>query len=187
MVGDETDCTFTSSGDVTGVTPGSTLTDTTPQEHGGPTGTLALAAGSPALGNGLSSVCRDTTVNGVDQRGLARPSSGGCDSGAYQHGPYLSSLSPDTVQAGSSAADLPITLSGHDFDTTSPVEIDLNGLSIGTASASSDGTSVSATIPAADLSAPHAGADGDQPTRYQRGGDLQRPDVATSRPARVAA
>jgi hypothetical protein len=47
--------------------------------NGGPTGTLALQSGSPAIGAGTASACP-----GVDQR-LA-PRTGGCDLGAFQFG-----------------------------------------------------------------------------------------------------
>jgi predicted outer membrane repeat protein len=48
------------------------------QDNGGPTPTMALLPGSPALGAGAD--CPET-----DQRGVARE--GGCDIGAYQHDP----------------------------------------------------------------------------------------------------
>ncbi len=54
--------------------------------NGGPTETLALLAGSPALGDG--GACTDPTSGGAplleDQRGLPRPSGGPCDIGAFQ-------------------------------------------------------------------------------------------------------
>ena len=57
------------------------------QNNGGPTQTMALLAGSPAMLAGNPNGCTDG--NGqlltTDQRGVARPSSGPCDIGAYQH------------------------------------------------------------------------------------------------------
>jgi hypothetical protein len=46
-------------------------------DNGGPTKTMALLAGSPAIGGGAG--CPST-----DQRG--EPRKGACDIGAYQHG-----------------------------------------------------------------------------------------------------
>src|SRR6185503_5687368 len=54
--------------------------------NGGPTQTIALLAGSPAIGHGNSAVCATFgpgKVNGVDQRGLPRPASA-CAIGAYE-------------------------------------------------------------------------------------------------------
>ena len=53
-------------------------------DNGGYTETMALLPGSPALeaGNGL--ICSMIPVDGVDQRGVARPIGIGCDIGAYE-------------------------------------------------------------------------------------------------------
>jgi hypothetical protein len=51
--------------------------------NGGPTRTIALATGSPALGVAAESVCQGPPVNGKDQRGVIRPTSA-CDLGAYE-------------------------------------------------------------------------------------------------------
>jgi hypothetical protein len=50
-------------------------------DNGGPTATLALLSGSPAIDNGDAGACPST-----DQRGLPRPGSGGttCDIGAFE-------------------------------------------------------------------------------------------------------
>jgi hypothetical protein len=57
------------------------------QNNGGPTQTMALPAGSPAMNAGNPSGC--TNSSGVrltiDQRGVARPTTGACDMGAYNH------------------------------------------------------------------------------------------------------
>jgi beta-glucanase (GH16 family) len=50
--------------------------------NGGPTLTHALPAGSPALDAAAAASCPAT-----DQRGVARPQGGGCDSGAYERAP----------------------------------------------------------------------------------------------------
>src|SRR5207253_10404420 len=61
--------------------------------NGGPTGTLALLTGSPAIGHGDPATCSGAAVAGIDQRGIARPTSL-CAIGAYE--PLLSAVSPAT-------------------------------------------------------------------------------------------
>ena len=62
------------------------LLNTTLADNGGPTFTHALLANSPALGAGNLLVCAAAPVNGVDQRGNARPDPAGesCDIGAFE-------------------------------------------------------------------------------------------------------
>jgi hypothetical protein len=57
------------------------------QNNGGPTNTMALAAGSPALNAGNPNGCTDANDKrlATDQRGDARPNPGACDIGAYNH------------------------------------------------------------------------------------------------------
>jgi hypothetical protein len=59
------------------------------QYNGGPTQTLALLPGSPAIDAGNPSGCKDNNGNllTTDQRGMPRPDkedTGGCDMGAYE-------------------------------------------------------------------------------------------------------
>jgi predicted outer membrane repeat protein len=59
------------------------------QNNGGPTDTMALLPGSPAIDSGNPSGCRDIYGHRLktDQRGAPRPDkedSGGCDMGAYE-------------------------------------------------------------------------------------------------------
>ena len=56
------------------------------QNNGGPTVTIALQAGSPAINAGIDSVCQGAPVNGVDQRGAARSKGPHCDVGAVEAG-----------------------------------------------------------------------------------------------------
>lgn len=49
------------------------------QDNGGPTETIALTSGSPAVDVAVAASCPPT-----DQRGVARPQGAGCDSGAYE-------------------------------------------------------------------------------------------------------
>ncbi len=66
--------------------------------NGGPTQTMALLAGSPAIGAASGAACAASPVGGVDQRGVARPSSG-CDIGAYE-------ATVDSADAGSDAGSI---------------------------------------------------------------------------------
>lgn len=56
--------------------------------NGGPTQTIALQAGSPAIDAGDGAVCAAAPVLGVDQRGYARPGTGSsaCSIGAFEYG-----------------------------------------------------------------------------------------------------
>ncbi len=51
-------------------------------DNGGPTKTIALAPGSPAIGMGDPAICAVSPVSGVDQRGLLRPTAI-CTIGAF--------------------------------------------------------------------------------------------------------
>jgi hypothetical protein len=54
--------------------------------NGGPTQTIALEAGSPAINAGDETVCAAPPVNSLDQRGYVRPGTGAanCSIGAYE-------------------------------------------------------------------------------------------------------
>jgi hypothetical protein len=54
--------------------------------NGGPTLTIALLPGSPAINAGDQAICAAPPVNGVDQRGYVRPGSGSanCSIGAFE-------------------------------------------------------------------------------------------------------
>ncbi|HEX3872919.1 MAG TPA: choice-of-anchor Q domain-containing protein [Solirubrobacteraceae bacterium] len=59
------------------------------RDNGGPTDTLAPAAGSPAVDAGLDAACPAT-----DQRGAARPAGAHCDIGAVEFGATAASTPP---------------------------------------------------------------------------------------------
>jgi hypothetical protein len=54
------------------------------QGNGGPTFTMALLLGSPAIDAGDDPVCATLPVGGIDQRGVVRPQGPHCDMGAYE-------------------------------------------------------------------------------------------------------
>jgi len=78
------------------------------RDYGGPTPTVPLLAGSPAIDAAASAACSPT-----DQRGIARPYGAGCDIGAFESAPpytirgrvqgYLSS-NVTTLSAGAATA-----------------------------------------------------------------------------------
>jgi CSLREA domain-containing protein len=65
------------------------------QNNGGSTWTMALNIGSPAIDKGNDAACNASPVNGLDQRGYARPFDGDnngsmiCDIGSYEAGSVL--------------------------------------------------------------------------------------------------
>jgi predicted outer membrane repeat protein len=57
------------------------------QDNGGPTLTMALAPGSPAIDAADDAICAAAPVNNLDQRGATRPSGLHCDIGAVEQQP----------------------------------------------------------------------------------------------------
>ena len=90
-IDDGTTCGFTGAGCATPT--GTSFCNTNPQldlaglaSNGGPTQTIALEAGSPAINAGDETVCAAPPVNNLDQRGVVRPGAGAtnCSIGAYE-------------------------------------------------------------------------------------------------------
>jgi len=90
-IDDGTTCRFRGTGCRS--TSGSSFCSTNPlldptglQNNGGPTQTIALEAGSPAINAGNESVCAAAPVDNLDQRGFVRPGTGAtnCSIGAYE-------------------------------------------------------------------------------------------------------
>jgi uncharacterized repeat protein (TIGR01451 family) len=79
------------------------------KNNAGPSETQALKDGSDAIDAGDDSVCTDSDVNSVDQRGFTRPFGPSCDIGAYETGYADVAIvaigdSPDPVAAGGNVA-----------------------------------------------------------------------------------
>ena len=120
------------------------------QDNGGPTGTHAPAASSPAIDAGCNAACP-----AFDQRGAARPADGNgiggatCDIGAYEYAavPIVTGLSPaSAVRLGPGFA---LKISGTNFISGSAAL--WNGWPRPTLFVSS--TRLTAAIPAGDLTA----------------------------------
>ena len=82
-VSSDTTCAFSGPGEEKNIDPNLGAL----QNNGGPTQTMALPTGSPAINAGNPNGCTDGSGNRLqtDQRGSARPSTGPCDIGAYNH------------------------------------------------------------------------------------------------------
>ena len=65
------------------------------EDNGGPTWTMNLLPGSPAIDAGDDASCLDT-----DQRGIARPQGAHCDIGAYEYEPPPTSIQSIDLEAG---------------------------------------------------------------------------------------
>jgi hypothetical protein len=75
-------------------------------DNGGPTQTMALLTGSPAINAGDDDTCAAALVNNLDQRGVSRPQGPHCDIGAYESTipNSFSKTSPTDAAAGVSTA-----------------------------------------------------------------------------------
>ncbi len=74
--------------------------------NGGPTYTMALLSGSPAINAGNNATCAASPVNNKDQRGFPRPVGSNCDIGAFEvtSAPTVSkAFSPTSIQFGSTS------------------------------------------------------------------------------------
>lgn len=90
-----------------------------PTDHGGPTFTIALGPGSPALNAADFSYCPLT-----DQRGVPRPQGADCDIGAFEvRVPAADAISATSVTA--TGATLQGTVTAHDFVATATFEYGL--------------------------------------------------------------
>ncbi|PWB77182.1 MAG: hypothetical protein C3F07_02520, partial [Anaerolineales bacterium] len=69
-------------------------------DNGGPTQTMALQSGSPAIDAGDDVACAASPINNLDQRGMTRPMGTHCDIGAYELD-YLFADVADTYWAAS--------------------------------------------------------------------------------------
>lgn len=112
-------------------------------DYGGPTQTMPLGAGSPALNAGNNATCAAS-----DQRGVPRPQGLVCDIGAFEYRiPTVGSLSPTFAHVGDPA--LTLTITGTSFVTNSTVLWNGSALASTFVSASR----LTASVPAMNLTA----------------------------------
>lgn len=120
--------------------------------YGGPTQTMALPAGSPAVNGGVNSGCP-----AADQRGYLRQD-GQCDVGAFELGatadPVITQLSPPFAGVNESSGNKTLTVLGYNFSADCVVR--WNGGNLATTFVSP--YVVTAVIPAANLSNPGSAA-----------------------------
>ena len=126
-------------------------------DNGGPTQTIALLAGSPAIDAGSNTLAVDPQGNALttDQRGTGFPRkvNGTVDIGAFEVQsvtnnpvPTLTAILPNRIGVGYSSP-LTLTVTGSDFVSQSVV--DWNSTALATTDVSS--TELTATIPASDF------------------------------------
>ncbi|MGD0947272.1 MAG: right-handed parallel beta-helix repeat-containing protein [Candidatus Binatia bacterium] len=87
-------CGFTANGSLSNTNP--LLDSGGLASNGGPTQTIALQTGSPAINAGDESVCSAPPVSNLDQRGYVRPGAGAtsCSIGAYEDNAVPASPNP---------------------------------------------------------------------------------------------
>ncbi len=119
-------CSFTGTGDLNGsagspINPG--LDPLGLASNGGPTQTIALVAGSPAIDHVPDAACTDLTGAAVttDQRGDARPSGAACDTGAYELSASATPIAVKLNLSGSSPTSTSFTLTAT-FNTSIAID-----------------------------------------------------------------
>lgn len=83
------------------------------QWNGGPTRTMALLSGSPAIDAGDDAICASAPVDGLDQRGASRPQGAHCDIGAYERAASLVVTNTSNGGTGSLRSTLQAAASGE--------------------------------------------------------------------------
>jgi hypothetical protein len=79
------------------------------QDNGGPTQTMALLSGSPAIDAGDDATCAADPVNNLDQRGITRPKGLHCDIGAFESVLVAPSVTAFSATSPSTSLNIPIT------------------------------------------------------------------------------
>ena len=84
-IDDDTSCSFSTANSSSSNTDPQ-LDPLGPRDNGGPTQTIALLPGSPAIDAGNETICAAAPVNNLDQRGRIRPGAGAtrCSIGAFE-------------------------------------------------------------------------------------------------------
>jgi CSLREA domain-containing protein len=78
-------------------------------DNGGPTQTMALILGSPAIDAGDDTTCTNAPVSNLDQRGVTRLSGAHCDIGAFELDTDAPTVHSFTATSPSSSLAIPIT------------------------------------------------------------------------------
>src|SRR5207249_11027310 len=125
-IDDGTTCGFTGANCAS--TTGTSFCNTNPlldpsglATHGGPTQTITLEAGSPAINAGDETVCAAPPVNNLDQRGLVRPGAGAtnCSIGAYEFNATTSTTATTSSTTTSTTTHVPTTTTISQTTSTS--------------------------------------------------------------------
>jgi predicted outer membrane repeat protein len=83
--------------------------------NGGPTQTMSLLSGSPAIDAANDAVCAAAPINNLDQRGIARPLGVHCDIGSYE---LVADSTPPTVISITRASPNPTNAASVNFTVT---------------------------------------------------------------------
>jgi CSLREA domain-containing protein len=92
-------------------------------DNGGPTQTLAVGFGSPAINAGDDTVCAASPVNGVDQRGVTRPQGAHCDIGAFEGAQDVTAPTITAFAPTSPSASLTISIPSLNFTASDNVAV----------------------------------------------------------------
>ncbi len=134
-----TDCGFKSTGDLQDANP--LFTSTSPQDNGGSTGTLSIAATSPAVD---AIPIGAPGCSGTDQRGVTRPQGTGCDIGAVELVPQPA-VTAVTPSSGPLSGGTSVTITGTNLQGETAIEF---GSSAASNVMVDSNTEITATSPA---------------------------------------
>jgi peptide/nickel transport system substrate-binding protein len=98
-----------------------------PANNGGPTWTMALQLGSPAIDTGDDATCSAVPVNGLDQRGVNRPQGAHCDIGAFEYEYPQPALKVNYATGSPSSY---FTISGEEFPAGGMGSLLINGYTL---------------------------------------------------------
>jgi hypothetical protein len=123
----DSSCQFTVPGSLNNTDPLLSPLD----DFGGPTPTMALLAGSPAIDHGFSIYCPAR-----DQRGITRPFGGNCDIGAFESAPPYSVRG--LVRGSAAAGSVSISNGATTNTIAAPGQYAVGGMSQGTFTITAD-------------------------------------------------
>ena len=127
-----------------------------PGYNGGQTTNMALLGGSPAIDAGDNAVCAAAPVNGMDQRGVARPQGTHCDIGSYELTTGSETATPTataTVPPGSTATATPTATATVPPGSTATPTATATATSTASASPTATATATKTTLATATATA----------------------------------
>ena len=119
------------------------------QDNGGPTDTIGLLAGSPAIDAGVDATCADAPVNGLDQRYALRET---CDIGAFEYDSIPPPVSPPDPlpplphQAGCAVLNQPPVANTDNYSTSEDAGLNVAAPGVLSNDNDPDGNPLTATL-----------------------------------------